>query len=325
MVDVKGGISCALVIVNYNGAEYLARCLESVAKLTVKPGKVVVADNGSTDGSAAAALSVSGLNVELMEMGANLGFAAANNRVIESLSSYEWIALLNPDAFPEPDWLECLMAATLAHPDVDSFSSRMMLDSDASKLDGAGDVLHFTGLAWRRGHGRSLTAVDLLPREAFSPCGGAALYRRSTFITAGGFDEDFFCYLEDVDLGFRLQLMGHRCMYIPSAVVRHVGSAITGLNSDFSIYHGHRNLSLMYLKNMPFLLFWLFLPFHVVMVFLVGSLFVRRGRGRIFIKAKFDAALGVGKTLKKRCYIQKRRRIGYGRLLSLLNFGIFRN
>jgi len=325
MVDVKGGISCALVIVNYNGAECLARCLDSVAKLTVKPEKVVVADNASTDGSASAALSVSGLNVELMEMGENLGFAAANNRVIESLSSYEWVALLNPDAFPEPDWLECLMAATLAYPDVDSFSSRMMLDSDASKLDGAGDVLHFTGLAWRRGHGRSLADSDLLPREAFSPCGGAALYRCSTFITAGGFDEDFFCYLEDVDLGFRLQLLGHRCMYIPSAVVQHMGSAITGLNSDFSIYHSHRNLSLMYLKNMPSLLFWLFLPFHIVMIFLVGSFFARRGHGRIFLRAKFDAALRVDKTLKKRSHIQKNRRVGYARLLSLLNFGLFRN
>jgi len=325
MVDMIKSNSCALVIVNYNGAECLARCLESVAKLTVKPGIVVVADNGSTDGSASAALTVPGVDVELIEMGENLGFAAANNRVIESLSSYEWVALLNPDAFPEPEWLECLMAATLAYPSVDSFSSRMMLDSDRSKLDGAGDVLHFTGLAWRRGHGRRLADADLLPREAFSPCGGAALYRRSVFISAGGFDEDFFCYLEDVDLGFRLQLLGNRCMYIPSAVVHHMGSAITGLNSDFSIYHGHRNLSLMYLKNMPFLLFWLFLPFHIVMIFLVGLCFAWRGHGRIFLWSKFDAVLRVGKTLGKRSYIQKHRRIGYGRLLSVLNFGFFRS
>ena len=96
--------------------------------------------------------------------------------------------------------------------------------------------------------------------EIFAPCAAAALYRRAAFLEAGGFDEHFFCYMEDVDLGFRLRLLGYRCGYAPAAIVHHVGSGTTGARSPFTVYHGHRNLVWTYVKNMPTPWFWLYLP-----------------------------------------------------------------
>ena len=102
------------------------------------------------------------------------------------------------------------------------------------------------------GHGVPVSSVSEEVREVFSPCAAAALYRRSALVEIGGFDDDFFCYSEDVDLGFRLMLAGHSCLYVPTSVTHHVGSGTTGgQNSDFAVYHGHRNLVWTYVKDMP--------------------------------------------------------------------------
>lgn len=146
------------------------------------------------------------------------------------------------------------------------------------------------------------------PREVFSPCAAAAMYRTKMLLNSGGFDEDFFCYLEDIDLGFRLRLMGYRCLLIPSARVRHVGSATSGgPQSDFVMYHGHRNLVWTFIKNMPALLFWLLLPYHLILNIASLVWFAMKGQGRIMLKAKFDAVKGVPKMWQKRRSIQASR------------------
>jgi GT2 family glycosyltransferase len=143
--------------------------------------------------------------------------------------------------------------------------------------------------------------------EVFAPCAAAALYRRSTVVDVGGFDEKFFCYVEDVDLGFRLRLAGHRCLYVPQAVATHVGSAATGKKSDFCVYHGHRNLVWTFVKNMPGILFWLLLPLHVLLNLLTIAWFALGGRGGVIWRAKRDALLGLPKMWRKRQCIQKAR------------------
>lgn len=130
---------------------------------------------------------------------------------------------------------------------------------------------------------------------------------KDALLSAGGFDEDFFCYVEDVDLGFRLRLLGHRCWYVPDSVVLHVGSAVTGRRSDFSIYHGHRNLVWTFVKNMPGVLFWLLLPLHVVLNLVSVIWFALRGQGAVILRAKRDALLGLPKMWRKRQQIQKAR------------------
>ena len=318
MKIVHPGMSVTVVIVNWCSGELLERCLGHLSCQVLLPTRILVIDNGSEDGSEVCGEQFAG--VEVCRLGANLGFAAANNRALAMLGDSEWVALLNPDAFPEPDWLQRLIEAAKKHPGYAMFASRQLMAADLNRLDGEGDAYHVSGLVWRQGYGRSLAQSINVPQEVFSPCAGAALYRKDALMAVGGFDEDFFCYVEDVDLGFRLRLAGHKTMYVPDAVVHHVGSATTGgQHSNFAVYHGHRNLVWTYVKNMPGWLFWAFLPGHLVMNLLTVCLFACRGQGRVLLKAKRDALLGLPKMWRKRQVIQRRRVASVGDILQVLN------
>ena len=253
----------------------------------------------------------------------NLGFAAANNRAVARLPDCELVALLNPDAFPDPGWLAALLAAAAAHPEAASFASRLMLEGEPDVLDGAGDVCHVSGLVWRHGHRQPLSAVPdaLHARPAFSACAAAALYRRADWERVGGFDERFFCYAEDVDLGFRLQLIDRPCWYVPDAVAFHMASATSGVGSPFAIYHGHRNLEWMFAKNLPTRLLWRYLPLHAAM--LTGGLAYFAGRGRLgaYLEAKWDALAGLGAAWRERRIVQKTRRVSAADLDARLAHG----
>ncbi len=301
------GDNLSVVVVNWNGQAYLEQCIDALLNQTVKPLEIIVVDNASSDGSLNALSHYP--TVRLFSLNSNSGFARGNNLAADILDSQtQWIALMNPDAFAMPDWLEKLLAAAERNPEFDLFGSKLVNAADPTKLDGAGDVYHFSGLVWRSGHGRHASSVMNAEREIFSPCAAAALYRRSVFEKVGGFDEDFFCYVEDVDLGFRMRLAGARCLYVPDSVVKHVGSGTTGgQHSDFSVYHGHRNLVWTLVKNMPGFLFWLVLPLHVALSLLTIVWFTLRGQGKVIWRAKRDALLGLPKMWRKRKQIQKNR------------------
>jgi GT2 family glycosyltransferase len=315
-------MSITVIIVNWNSGELLAECLRRLAAQTVQPARVLVVDNASSDASVAGAGKLAG-NVTVLRMNANLGFAAGNNRALTECDT-EFVALLNPDAFPEADWLERLLAAARAHPEAAAFGSRQLFHGDPDILDGVGDNYHISGLAWRERHGMRQQPGDLVAREIFSPCAAAALYRRRILAALGGFDEDFFCYLEDVDLGFRLRLAGHKALYVPDAMVHHVGSASTGgQQSDFAVYHGFRNPVWVFVKNMPGALFWLLLPLHVALNLASILLFSMRGQGRVILKAKKDAFWGIPRMWRKRCAIQADRVASIGRVWKALDKRIF--
>lgn len=296
-----------VIIVNWNSWDILSQCLEKLKEQTFQDFNVIVVDNAS-DRPAPTGLISGYPNLTLIQNPSNVGYAAANNQVIMSLGQSQWVALLNPDAFPEPDWLAKLADASRKYPDYAMFASRQILDGDRHLLDGDGDVYHISGKVWRNQHGMIKNGATCELREIFSPCGAAALYRTDALVTVGGFDEDFFCYVEDVDLGFRLRLMGHRCLLVPDAVVHHIGSATTdGQHSDFSVYHGHRNLVWTFVKNMPEALFWLCLPYHLALNLATLVMYGARGRWRVIIKAKRDAIKGLPKMWRKRREIQARR------------------
>lgn len=296
-----------VVVVNWNGEQFLEKCLAALMAQTVKPHEIILVDNASTDGSLAIVRSFP--EVYLLAQDHNIGFARGNNLAIEAASSDStWIALLNPDAFAEPRWLETLLLSAESNPGFDVFGSKLVNARNPLVLDGVGDVYHLSGLVWREGHGAPVPAFAEKECEVFSLCAAAALYRRSALLKAGGFDEDFFCYSEDVDLGFRLRLAGFRCLYVPLSVVYHVGSGTTGgQHSAFSIYYGHRNLVWTFVKNMPGQLFWLLLPLHVALNLISIIWFTWGGQGGVILRAKRDALFGLPKMWRKRKQIQKSR------------------
>jgi GT2 family glycosyltransferase len=301
-----------LVIVTYNAATYIERCLSAVAAQTRHPNRIILIDNASSDDplvQARAAAARLGLTaIEIVANDRNLGFAAANNQAVKSLSDCSLVATLNPDAFPAPAWLAALLDAARRHPEAASFASRTMMHGDPERLDGSGDVYHITGLAWRRSNSQRAEAADLAAADVFSACAAAALYRRSDWVAVGGFDESYFCYAEDVDLGFRLRLLGRGCRYVPEAVASHGGSASAGVECAFAVYHGHRNLEWTYVKNMPSPLFLRHLPRHLIGSLAVVGWYIARGRGASILKAKWDALRGLPAAWRLRRQIQAQRR-----------------
>jgi GT2 family glycosyltransferase len=313
----------SVVIVNWNGARVLDRCLTAVFHQTFTRYEVVVIDNASTDGSAVELENkFPPQSLRLERLSRNLGFAAANN-LGARLARGKWLALLNNDAFPSPDWLECLLTAAENHPDYGFFASRLIQAENQTLLDGTGDIYHVSGMAWRRHYNMSVTQTGVEQEEVFSPCAAAALYRRELFLSIGGFDEDYFNYHEDIDLGFRLRLQDSRCLYVPQAVVYHIGSASQGSKSDYVIYYGHRNLVWVFMKNMPGLLFWRHLPAHVMANLLMIVYYSANGHARAIWRAKIDALRGFPAVLRKRREVQQARRVTPSEITRVMDHGWF--
>jgi GT2 family glycosyltransferase len=315
--EAPAGGSLSVVVVDWNAGELVTRCLGALARQTVRPGTVLVVDNASAS-ETWRHVGADTLPVEMIRQADNSGFATGTNRGIGLVPDAEWIALLNPDAFPEPGWLERLLAAAREHPECSFFASRQVMAEDPARLDGAGDAYGVSGFAWRRDRGRPVVEARNEPEEVFGPCAAAALYRREALEEVGGLDGSFFCYFEDVDLSFRLRLAGHRCLYVPDAIVHHVGSATSGRRSDFSVYHGHRNLVWTFVKNMPGPLLALYWPHHLLLNMVSLVWFTLRGQGRTIWKAKWDALRGLPRVLRQRRAVQAKRRVGSWELRRLM-------
>ena len=297
----------SVVVVNFQSISTLRRCLDALTRQSLAPDFILLVDNSPEQECSLLKSEYPNLHIDCL--GQNTGFAVANNRGVK-LCQTDYVALLNPDAFPEPDWLEKLLFAAEKKLDCAAFGSVQILDSNPDLLDGLGDVYHCSGAMWRNAHTQPRKAEGkLFNHPIFSPCGAAALYRREAFIAVGGFDEDFFCYCEDIDLGFRLRLAGWESVLVPEAVVRHaVSSSSGGRRSDFSTYHGHRNMVWVFIKNMPGFVFWLFLPLHAAMNIVSVCLLAFRGQGRIALQAKWDAIKEIPKMWNKRKQIQSSRK-----------------
>jgi GT2 family glycosyltransferase len=296
-----------VVIVNWNGIRVLNKCLAALERQTFSDFEILIIDNGSTDGSLGT-LHTNWPQVRTRSLPNNVGFAAANNLGFQ-MARGKWIAPLNNDAFPETGWLASLLHAAEQSSEFSFFASCLLSQNDSGRIDGLGDIYHASGMAWRKGHGEFFRPADALPGEVFGPCAAAALFHRAQVLDAGGFDEAFFCYHEDVDLAFRLRLLGYRCLYVPGARVTHQGSASHGPKSDFVLYHGHRNLVWTYLKNMPPPLFTRYLPLHIFLNLATLSWFTARGQGRAIFRAKWDAFRGLTRVWGQRKRIQEQRRV----------------
>ncbi len=311
------------VVVNFGPLQNLKICLDAIKGQETAFSRVVVIDNSADKQNQILPFTLP-INWRLVSLGYNAGFAAANNIAVEKLADCQWVALVNPDAYLQPDWLTKMVFAARLHPEFSFFAPRLLMASDPSKIDGAGDAYHMSGMVWRSGHGGQ--ASEIGDKEVFSPCAAAALYRRDAFLEAGGFDADFFCFVEDVDLGFRLRLLGHRCLRVADAIACHEGAVSTGgRHSAFSVYHGHRNMVWTYVKNMPGFLFWLFLPLHIFLNLFTIFWFSIRGQGKIIVRAKVDALCGLSTMWRKRKRIQSRRRLSIRSLFKVLDTRLLPN
>lgn len=237
-----------VIIPVWNGAAWLPACLRALEEQSFRDFEVIVVDNGSTDNSRD--LARTGCpRASLIAFKRNCGFASAVNAGIRQCHT-DYVALLNMDAQPRPDWLLNLVRVMDASgPEVGCLASRMLSLANSALADDCGDILSWQGAAAKRGHGQP---ADLFNRmeEIFSACAGAALYRRVMLETLGGFDERFFAYLEDVDLGVRARLRGYRCLFVPAAEVLHQGHGSAMPQARY-VRLVTRNRLLLLFKNIP--------------------------------------------------------------------------
>jgi GT2 family glycosyltransferase len=309
----------SVIIVTHNGQDHLRRCLESLARQTFTGFEVLVVDNGSVDPIPAVVAEFGCLDVRLLDLGRNTGFAAANNRGA-AMAQGRWLALLNSDAFPEPAWLDTLLARARARSEFSFFSSQQVSAADPDIIDGTGDMYALNGRAWRRDYLHRASETPRQEEEVWGACAASALYLRSVFEEAGGFDEEYFCYSEDVDLAFRLRLRGYRCLHVPDAVVHHIGSATSGgERSAFAVYHGFRNSEWTWFKNMPWPLVITLLPAHAWLI--VTELRYARSIGqlRTALRAKRDGLRGLPGLFARRREVQRARRIGIDELRRVMH------
>jgi GT2 family glycosyltransferase len=305
----------SIIIPNWNGAEHIKACLDSLEKQSYQDAEVIVVDNGSDDESVHIVMRQFP-NTRIVRLERNWGFAKAANEGIR-IAQGDYIALLNNDTEADPHWLEELLKGMKTSEGVGLCASRIMQFDDRSRVDTAGDGYRKVGIARKRGHNRTEEGFQ---REefVFGACAAAALYRTSMLNEIGAFDEDFFCLYEDVDLSFRAQLAGYRCLYVPTAIVYHRIGGTSGKDNDFTLYYGQRNLEWVFLKNMPLMLFVKYFAFHAGYVFLAWIYSCLRKRGRIFLRSKLDAFRKIRLILQKRKVVQEKRRASTGYLRAIL-------
>ena len=289
-------VMISIVIVNYNGLHFLKPCLDSLYHQTYSDFEVIIVDNASTDGSASYIIE-NYPNVHLVTNLINRGFAGGTNDGIR-LSRGEYIFLLNTDTVLPPHTLERLMDAILKNSSYGMYGTKMLYPD--GRINSTGICISLSGAAWDRGMGEQDTSQYDHFDEILGPCGGAALYRRDLLKLVGGFDEDFFLFMEDVDLAIRIQQLGYHCLYVPNAVVYHHHGGTAGVGSDISIYYGNRNIIWYPIKNYPVWLLIFMIPWMVGRTIGVIGYYAMKGKGRIIIQAKYDGVRFLPHMIKKR-------------------------
>jgi GT2 family glycosyltransferase len=243
------------IVVNCNGGTMLQEALASLFGQTWPALEVILVDNASTDGSVEQATGHFGDRITVMRNAKNEGFARGNNIGIQAAKG-EWMFLLNSDAICDPNVIADLMTFAADKENVGQLACRVVRADQPNFFDSTGLLLYPDGVCRPRGwEEKDLGQYDV-PQEVLAAHGCACALRKAMLDRIGGFDEDFFCYLEDLDLGMRGQLAGWKCWYVPTTRVRHWKSATAGNYSIFKAYHVERNRLYCLWKWMPrFLVF----------------------------------------------------------------------
>lgn len=310
----------SVIVVNHDRRQLLADCLDSLLRQSLTPLEILVVDNGSRDGSQQYLRDLKSPLVRLLELPSNLGFAAANNRALK-VARGEFIALLNNDAVAESKWLERLIQPLRSDPCCGMCASKILLEGGI--IDKVGHLLFLDGQNRGRGTGEPDRGQYDQSQEVLLPDGCAAAYRRELLHQVGGFDEDFFAYADDADLGLRARWLGWSCQYVPGAVVVHRQSATTSRYSPQKIFWVERNRCWLAAKNFP----WFVLlagPFLTLYRWSWNLAAALRGRGAAgqfrrqggwggaattVLRANWEALRRLPTMLRKRSQVRRSRKL----------------
>jgi GT2 family glycosyltransferase len=288
----------SVVTPNYNGEKFLQTFFDSLNQDSEYIGEVIIVDNGSSDGSKEFIKNGSfDFPVNLIENGENLGFSPAVNQGIES-AEHEYIFSLNNDTEVKEGSIKALVDLLSSSDDIFSVQAKMLQYNNKDLVDDVGDEYNL--LAWTKKAGENHHSSEFSEvRDIFSSCAGAAMYKKSILEEIGCFDDNFFAYMEDVDLAIRSRINGYRNLLCPDAVVYHIGSATSGSRyNEFKVRLAARNNVWVVYKNLPIPLkivnfIFLFFGFLIKYVF-----FVKKGFGSIYLS-------GIKEGLKTRNKIDK--------------------
>ncbi len=305
-----------VIIPNWNGAQHLPICLDSLRQQTHDAFEILVVDNGSTDATFEVLARYP--EVQVLALGENRGFTGACNAGFRA-SEAEIQVLLNNDTETHPRWLEEVTAAFAAHPEVGLVASKMLLFDQRDTFHTAGDYVTLDGLAHNRGVWQQDEGQYDHPAYVFSACGGSAAYRATLLTEIGPLDDDFFFSFEDVDLAWRAQLAGWRCLYLPDAIVYHKLKA-SGGGTTASFYDARNRLWTL-VKNYPADLWQAYRGKVLRAQLSVAREALRAWRGaaaRATLRGLGAGLWGMPRIRRKRAAIQERRTVERAYLEQLM-------
>ncbi len=320
----------SVLILSWNGRDLLSACLASLSRQTTQDFETIVLDNGSSDATVAE-LAPQFPWVRWLQEPTNTGFCGGNNRAIGAANS-DLIVLLNNDAEVARDFIENLLRAADEHPDIGMFATRIMLFDRREVFDSTGLLVYADGVCRSRGWLEQDVGQFDQAEEVLGPNGCAAAYRRAMLEDVGLFDEEYFAYLEDLDLALRGQLRGWRCLYVPTALVWHKKSMTSGYHSAFKAYHVERNRIWNAVKLLPRRLLIVSPAFTLVRYLAQGAAtasgqgissnfrrdYSRAQLAAILLRAYGAALRGLPGMWRKRRIIQRGRRMGMLKFYRLL-------
>jgi len=304
------------VVITYNGRELLERMLPTLLSQRYGNFEALVVDDGSVDGTVEH-LRQRWPQVRVIANPVNLGVAASLNRGVQAAHG-EYVALLNNDIELDPGWLAALVRSLEEHPEAAASTGKLLDFHRRELFEAAGDFMRWSGMSGHYGQGERVGVACEDPVAVFSPCAGAALYRRSAFADVGLFDEDFFAYLEDVDWGFRARLAGYTARYEPAAVAYHMGGATTGREANRFTALLRRNSAFVVVKDYPATALLRHLP--KVAAFQLISLYAscRDGILTAHLRELAGSIRLLPRMLRKRRGIQRSRRVSVAQLDAMM-------
>ena len=313
----------SVIILNWNGKQFLEDCLRAMRRQTLRDFETIVVDNGSSDGSVEY-IRTHFSEMTLVSLPENLGFTGGNIAGYAKASG-NMVVLLNNDTEAHPSWLEEIHAASQAYPHAGSFASKMMYFDERGRVENCGFELGPMGVTVDLGRDELDGPEWSQPRKVFGACGGAVAYRRRMLEEIGFLDPEFVMIYEDVDLSFRAQLRGYECVYVPGAIVYHRYRVTIGKVPSRQVFYSQRNIEFVYLKNMPLALILRSLPQRLLYEVGAAIYFSKQGIGSAFFRAKLEVLKRLPSIVRKRSEIQRKRTVTNAQMLAVMQGPLFVN